>query len=71
MALAYNNFLNPPRHLDWNFADRRQQEVIYGGYEGFLIVKVELKKKRITMRFTIPDLRRVSRTPNRGKETQR
>lgn len=31
MALAYKNFLNPPSHIDWRFADERQNNVIYGG----------------------------------------
>jgi O-acetyl-ADP-ribose deacetylase (regulator of RNase III) len=34
MALAYRNFLNPPRFLDWRVADRRQDEVGAGGNPG-------------------------------------
>jgi hypothetical protein len=31
MALAYRNFVNPPRVLDWRLAERRQDEVGCGG----------------------------------------
>jgi O-acetyl-ADP-ribose deacetylase (regulator of RNase III) len=34
MALAYHNFLNPPKQITWHFASVRQAEVGYGGYEG-------------------------------------
>jgi len=27
MALAYKNFLNPPKRIDWNFAGNRQREI--------------------------------------------
>lgn len=37
MALAYHNFLNPPAHLDWLYAERRQDAVRYGGDDGYLI----------------------------------
>jgi len=36
MALAYRNFLTPPRRLDWAVADLRQSEIRYGGDMGFL-----------------------------------
>ena len=36
MALAYSNFLNPPSHIDWRFADSRQEKIRYGGDLGFL-----------------------------------
>ena len=35
MSLAYRNFLNPPKYIDWAFADKRQLEIRYGGDEGF------------------------------------
>jgi len=34
MALAYENFLNPPSYLDWRFADKRQDRIRYGGDMG-------------------------------------
>ena len=34
MALAYRNFLNPPRAIDWNFATERQRQIRYGGDDG-------------------------------------
>lgn len=34
MALAYRNFLNPPKGIDWQHANRRQGEIRFGG--GFL-----------------------------------
>lgn len=36
MAEAYRNFLNPPRHISWQFANKRQSQVLYGGDMGFL-----------------------------------
>jgi len=30
MALAYQNFLNPPTSIHWGFADHRQKQVRYG-----------------------------------------
>jgi O-acetyl-ADP-ribose deacetylase (regulator of RNase III) len=35
MALAYKNFLSPPKTIDWTYASLRQYEVGYGGFEGF------------------------------------
>jgi O-acetyl-ADP-ribose deacetylase (regulator of RNase III) len=35
MALAYEHFLNPPKYIDWHFADKRQKSVRYGGNMGF------------------------------------
>jgi O-acetyl-ADP-ribose deacetylase (regulator of RNase III) len=35
MALAYKNFLNPPDTITWDFAGKRQREIIYGGDMGF------------------------------------
>jgi O-acetyl-ADP-ribose deacetylase (regulator of RNase III) len=37
MALAYENFLNPPSYIDWRFADNRQERIRYGGDMGFHI----------------------------------
>lgn len=34
MALAYQNFLNPPAYINWTFASARQSEVRYGGDMG-------------------------------------
>jgi O-acetyl-ADP-ribose deacetylase (regulator of RNase III) len=31
MALAYKNFKNPPKYISWAYADKIQQEVIFGG----------------------------------------
>jgi O-acetyl-ADP-ribose deacetylase (regulator of RNase III) len=31
MALAYKHFLYPPQHIDWAYANQRQDEVIFGG----------------------------------------
>lgn len=31
MELAYRNFREVPKKLDWNFANKRQREVIWGG----------------------------------------
>lgn len=31
MSLAYRNYLNPPKYIDWGFAQRREIEVRYGG----------------------------------------
>jgi O-acetyl-ADP-ribose deacetylase (regulator of RNase III) len=36
MALAYRHFLNPPSRLDWPLATKRQEEIRYGGDDGFL-----------------------------------
>jgi O-acetyl-ADP-ribose deacetylase (regulator of RNase III) len=36
MAIAYRNFLNPPRYIDWRFADERQERIGRGGDLGFL-----------------------------------
>jgi O-acetyl-ADP-ribose deacetylase (regulator of RNase III) len=36
MALAYENFLNPPSYLDWRFADKRQERIRYGGDMGLM-----------------------------------
>lgn len=35
MALAYEHYLNPPKHIDWRFADKRQKSVRFGGDMGF------------------------------------
>jgi O-acetyl-ADP-ribose deacetylase (regulator of RNase III) len=34
MALAYRNFLNPPRAIDWDLASGRQSQIRYGGDHG-------------------------------------
>lgn len=44
MALAYKNFMEPPKEISWSFASARQREVIYGGYDGFK--KAELSTER-------------------------
>lgn len=31
MELAYKNFKNPPKSINWNHADKIQQEIIFGG----------------------------------------
>ena len=35
MALAYKNYLNPPEQITSFFARERQNEVRFGGYDGF------------------------------------
>ncbi len=35
MALAWQNFRNPPRSIDWGYAEARQKAIRYGGYDGF------------------------------------
>ena len=35
MALAWKNFLNPPRNLDWDFAHSRLRDVRFGSYLSF------------------------------------
>lgn len=37
MALAYRNFLNPPKAINWVYASERQVEIRYGGDMGFTI----------------------------------
>jgi len=34
MALAYKNYLNPPTHIDWTYASRRQILIQHGGHLG-------------------------------------
>lgn len=36
MALAYQHFLNPPKHLDWRVADARQLQIGRGGSLGLV-----------------------------------
>jgi O-acetyl-ADP-ribose deacetylase (regulator of RNase III) len=31
MALAYHNFHNPPKKINWNYATKRQREIGFGG----------------------------------------
>jgi O-acetyl-ADP-ribose deacetylase (regulator of RNase III) len=35
MALAYKNFLNPPRSITWNYASDRHIQIRFGGFDGF------------------------------------
>lgn len=37
MSLAYKNYLNPPRSINWNYASERQLQVRYGGDDGHII----------------------------------
>ena len=37
MSLAYKNYLNPPTHIDWAYASKRQVQVRYGGDDGSII----------------------------------
>jgi O-acetyl-ADP-ribose deacetylase (regulator of RNase III) len=37
MALAYGHYLQPPRSIDWRFADTRQERIRYGGDLGCAI----------------------------------
>lgn len=34
MALAYQNFLNPPQYISWHYATERQLQVRFGGDDG-------------------------------------
>jgi len=34
MALAYTHSLNPPPYIDWQFANKRQSKIRYGGNFG-------------------------------------
>lgn len=45
MALAYENFLNPPRLISWTFASNRQSEVLYRGQDGFVTAELLWGKK--------------------------
>lgn len=36
MALAYRNFVAPPKQTDWGYAQRRQQEIRMGGDMGLI-----------------------------------
>ena len=35
MALAYKNYLNPPKYIDWRDVTERQVKIRMGGYDGF------------------------------------
>jgi O-acetyl-ADP-ribose deacetylase (regulator of RNase III) len=35
MALAYRNFLNPPKMISWQYASERQVRIRFGGDDGF------------------------------------
>jgi len=35
MSLAYKNFLNPPKHINWHDVTNRQVEIRMGGFDGF------------------------------------
>lgn len=37
MTLAYKNYLNPPKYIDWRYAGDRQSAIRYGGDMGFTI----------------------------------
>jgi len=43
MALAYHNFLHPPKKITWSYASKRQYEVGYGGFDG---LKREVMRQR-------------------------
>jgi len=48
MALAYENFYNVPRAIDWGFANERQKRVIWGGnYENGLQILNKIKENKI------------------------
>jgi len=40
MALAYRNFLKPPKKISWSYASQRQREVRYGGFDGLRLEAV-------------------------------
>jgi O-acetyl-ADP-ribose deacetylase (regulator of RNase III) len=35
MSLAYKNYLNPPKHIDWRNVSERQKTIRIGGYDGY------------------------------------
>lgn len=35
MALAYNNYLNPPQGITWRYAGERHKSIRFGGTDGF------------------------------------
>ncbi len=37
MSLAYKNYLNPPKSINWNYASERQLQVRFGGDDGYII----------------------------------
>ncbi|MAT98817.1 MAG: phage tail protein [Anaerolineaceae bacterium] len=41
MAVAYRNFLNPPRHISWRYADERQKAVGRGGDLGMMFSSIK------------------------------
>jgi len=45
MALAYKNFLFPPKKINWHFATERQHQVVYGGFDGFRLALALRTKK--------------------------
>jgi O-acetyl-ADP-ribose deacetylase (regulator of RNase III) len=40
MATAYRNFLHPPGHISWRYADERQEKIGRGGDLGFMFHSV-------------------------------
>ena len=38
MALAYRNFLNPPRSISWEYAGKRQEYIRFGGAAGMKLL---------------------------------
>ncbi|HQV30425.1 MAG TPA: macro domain-containing protein [Calditrichia bacterium] len=45
MSVAYENFLNPPREIDWLYATQRQQSIGRGGDLGLLLSAARNAKK--------------------------
>ena len=41
MAVAYRNFLNPPSHISWRYADERQKIVGRGGELGMMFSSIK------------------------------
>lgn len=41
MAVAYRNFLNPPSHISWRYADERQKAVGRGGDLGMMFSSIK------------------------------
>ena len=37
MALAYQNFRNPPQRISWLYAEARQRAIRFGGYYGYSV----------------------------------
>jgi O-acetyl-ADP-ribose deacetylase (regulator of RNase III) len=47
MSLAYRHFLDPPQRIDWQLANDRQQQILYGGDLGFAFpADIDLRSRK-------------------------